>query len=84
STAFNIGEKMSDPIQMYLADVFTISANLAAVPSLAFPSGFSSGGMPIGMQLTGDHFNEKKLFEISWLVQNANGRWFNNIAEIGQ
>jgi aspartyl-tRNA(Asn)/glutamyl-tRNA(Gln) amidotransferase subunit A len=79
-TAFKLGEKMSDPISMYLSDIFTISVNLAAVPSLAFPAGFSSQGLPIGMQLIGKHFDEKNLFGITRLMEMEKQECFNRVS----
>jgi aspartyl-tRNA(Asn)/glutamyl-tRNA(Gln) amidotransferase subunit A len=60
SCAFKLGEKITDPTQRYLADIFTVAANLAGLPALSIPAGFSSG-MPIGMQLISSHFNESIL-----------------------
>ena len=79
-TAFKLGEKMSDPLSMYLSDIFTISVNLAAVPSLAFPAGFSSGKLPIGMQLIGKHFDEKSLFGITRLIEMEKQDCFNRVS----
>jgi aspartyl-tRNA(Asn)/glutamyl-tRNA(Gln) amidotransferase subunit A len=79
-TAFKIGEKTSDPLTMYLSDIFTISMNLAAVPALTFPSGFDSHGLPIGMQLAGRHFDEKTLFATAWMIQKERPELFNNVA----
>jgi len=59
--AFRLGEKTDDPIQMYLADIFTVSANLAGVPAISVPCGFSPDGLPIGLQLTGRMFDEATL-----------------------
>jgi aspartyl-tRNA(Asn)/glutamyl-tRNA(Gln) amidotransferase subunit A len=59
--AFHLGEKTEDPLQMYLADVFTVSANLAGIPSISVPSGFSRDDLPIGLQLTGRMFDEVTL-----------------------
>jgi aspartyl-tRNA(Asn)/glutamyl-tRNA(Gln) amidotransferase subunit A len=59
--AFKIGEKSDDPVQMYLSDVFTISCNLAGVPGLSIPCGFSSNGLPIGLQFLGRPFEEDKM-----------------------
>jgi aspartyl-tRNA(Asn)/glutamyl-tRNA(Gln) amidotransferase subunit A len=56
--AFKLGEKTSDPLQMYLADVFTVSANLSGLPAVSVPCGFSSDNLPIGLQLTGRAFDE--------------------------
>lgn len=71
STAFKLGEKMDDPLQMYLSDVFTISANLAGIPGISIPAGCDSKGLPIGIQLLGNHFNEKKLLQIAYAIQQA-------------
>ena len=59
--AFRLGEKTDDPIQMYLADIFTVSANLAGVPAISVPCGFSPDRLPIGLQLTGRMFDEATL-----------------------
>ncbi len=60
--AFKIGEKSSDPLSMYLSDIYTIPANLAGVPAMSLPAGFSESGLPIGMQLTAKPFDEETLF----------------------
>jgi aspartyl-tRNA(Asn)/glutamyl-tRNA(Gln) amidotransferase subunit A len=59
TTAFKLGEKMSDPLQMYLSDIFTISVNLAGLPGIALPCGYDRQGMPIGLQLIGPAFGEE-------------------------
>lgn len=64
STAFRLGEHTDDPLAMYLEDVFTLPANLAGVPGIAFPVGFDSQGLPIGMQLMGPHYREELLFQV--------------------
>jgi aspartyl-tRNA(Asn)/glutamyl-tRNA(Gln) amidotransferase subunit A len=64
--AFRIGEKSDNPLTMYLSDIFTISANLAGVPAMSIPCGFSSSGLPIGLQLMGSHFNEEMLFRVAY------------------
>jgi len=56
--AFKIGEKTADPLQMYLSDIYTISTNLAAIPGISIPCGFTKGNLPIGMQVLGRHFDE--------------------------
>ncbi len=61
--AWKIGEKASDPLAMYLSDVYTVNANLAGIPGLSVPAGFSDAGLPIGIQFMGPHFSEKKLFQ---------------------
>jgi aspartyl-tRNA(Asn)/glutamyl-tRNA(Gln) amidotransferase subunit A len=59
TTAFKAGEKSSDPLQMYLSDIFTISCNLAGLPGLSVPCGFSKSGLPVGLQILGPHFGEE-------------------------
>jgi len=61
--AFKIGEKMDDPLQMYLSDIFTLSANLAGIPGMSVPCGYTKGGLPIGLQLLAGHFEEGKLIQ---------------------
>ncbi|MFZ4816697.1 MAG: Asp-tRNA(Asn)/Glu-tRNA(Gln) amidotransferase subunit GatA [Phototrophicaceae bacterium] len=67
--AFKIGENISDPLQMYLADVLSVSANLAGVAALALPCGFSSSGLPIGMQIFSKAFNESAAFRVGAAYQ---------------
>jgi aspartyl-tRNA(Asn)/glutamyl-tRNA(Gln) amidotransferase subunit A len=69
--AFKLGEKTSDPLQMYLADIFTVSANLAGVPAISMPCGFSPDGLPIGLQLTGRMFDEATLLRASDAYQRV-------------
>ncbi len=69
TTAFKIGGHGDDPLAMYLEDVFTLPANLAGVPGLAFPTGFDGSGLPIGMQLMGKHFDEATLFKLAYVFQ---------------
>jgi aspartyl-tRNA(Asn)/glutamyl-tRNA(Gln) amidotransferase subunit A len=71
STAFRLGEHGDDPLAMYLEDVFTLPANLAGVPGLAFPVGFDQHGLPVGMQLMGAHFREDLLFKVGHAYQKA-------------
>jgi aspartyl-tRNA(Asn)/glutamyl-tRNA(Gln) amidotransferase subunit A len=61
TTAFKLGEKFNDPLQMYLSDIYTISCNLAGVPGLSLPAGTDSAGLPVGIQLTGDYLSEEKI-----------------------
>jgi aspartyl-tRNA(Asn)/glutamyl-tRNA(Gln) amidotransferase subunit A len=63
--AFRIGEKTDDPLQMYLSDLFTISANLAGIPGISVPCGYSSSGLPIGVQFLAAHFQEGRLIQIA-------------------
>ncbi|MCX6078875.1 MAG: Asp-tRNA(Asn)/Glu-tRNA(Gln) amidotransferase subunit GatA [Chloroflexi bacterium] len=71
TTAFQIGAHGDDPLAMYLEDVFTLPANLAGVPGLAFPVGFDRNGLPVGMQLMGRHFDEAGLFRLGHAYQQA-------------
>jgi aspartyl-tRNA(Asn)/glutamyl-tRNA(Gln) amidotransferase subunit A len=68
TTAFRIGEKTSNPLDMYLADVFVVAVNLAGIPALSVPCGFSNG-LPIGMQIMGPHLSEETLLRIGHLYQ---------------
>jgi len=64
SPAFPLGEKLNDPLQMYLSDIFTVSVNLAGIPSISIPCGFSPSGLPIGLQILAKPFDEPMLFRI--------------------
>lgn len=63
---FKIGEKLNDPIAMYLSDIYTISANLAGIPAISIPSGWTSDGLPLGVQLMGKALGEQKLFDVAY------------------
>lgn len=65
STAFKFGEKTNNPIEMYLADIFTVHANISGHPAIAIPAGIHSNGMPIGVQFLGKNFNENQLFNLA-------------------
>jgi len=69
--AFKIGEKVDDPLTMYLSDIFTLSANLAGIPGISVPCGFSSAGLPIGLQLMGKHFDEPRLLQVAYQFEQA-------------
>jgi aspartyl-tRNA(Asn)/glutamyl-tRNA(Gln) amidotransferase subunit A len=73
STAFKLAEKTQDPLQMYLADIYTISVNLAGLPGISLPAGLSAAGMPIGMQLIGVPFGEAKLMRAARMYEKASG-----------
>lgn len=73
TTAPKLGESLSDPIKMYLGDIYTISINLAGLPGISVPCGRDSKGLPIGMQLIGDCFKEKKLLQIAYTYEQARG-----------
>ena len=67
--AWRLGEKDDDPLSVYLSDILTISANLAGVPGISVPCGFSSGGLPIGIQIQGAHFEEEKLLQVGYNLE---------------
>ncbi len=69
--AFKLGEKIADPIQMYLSDIFTISVNLAGVPGISIQGGFSKEKLPIGIQLIGKPFKEGELFKLAYAYEQA-------------
>ncbi|MGH8739156.1 MAG: amidase family protein, partial [Burkholderiales bacterium] len=69
TTAFPIGAKIDDPVQMYLNDIFTIPAPLAGLPALSIPCGFDHKGLPVGLQLTGGYFSEARLLGIAHRYQ---------------
>jgi aspartyl-tRNA(Asn)/glutamyl-tRNA(Gln) amidotransferase subunit A len=71
TTAFRLGEKTSDPLQMYLSDIFTISVNLAGLPGLSLPCGFDRSGMPIGLQIVGRPFEEEKVLQSAYAYEQA-------------
>ena len=68
---FRLGEKASDPLQMYLGDIFTVSANLAGLPGISVPCGFSTDGLPIGFQLMGRMFDEATLLRVADAYERA-------------
>ena len=63
TAAFKVGEKTDDPLQMYLSDIFTISTNLAGIPGISLPCGYTRSGLPIGLQIQAGHFQEGKLIQ---------------------
>jgi len=71
TTAFRLGEKVADPLTMYLSDIFTISVNLAGLPSLALPCGFDGSGLPIGLQVIGRPFDEETVLRVGAAYEHA-------------
>ena len=71
TTAFRIGEKMDDPVQMYLNDIYTIPANLAGLPGLSIPCGLDGKGLPVGLQIIGNYFAEARMLGIAHQYQQA-------------
>lgn len=72
TTAFGIGEKNDDPLAMYMDDLLTVTINLAGVPAISVPGGFSADGMPIGIQLIGNYFEEAKIYQAAFALEQAN------------
>jgi len=73
TSAFLLGEKASDPLQMYLADILTVAGNLAGIPGLSIPCGFDGNGLPLGFQLLGPRFSEDVLFGLGEMYEHASG-----------
>lgn len=71
TAAFKIGERITDPLAMYLADIYTIGANLAGLPGISIPCGFTKGGLPIGLQILAASFEEEKLLRIARMFERA-------------
>ncbi len=71
TTAPKIGESLGDPIKMYLGDIYTVSVNLAGLPAMTLPAGLSSEGLPIGLQLIGDCFQEKKILRAAYAFEKT-------------
>jgi len=81
TTAFRLGEKVSDPLQMYLSDIFTISVNLAGLPGISLPCGFDAGGLPIGLQIVGRPFDEPRVLQVAHAYEQAT-EWHQRSAAI--
>jgi aspartyl-tRNA(Asn)/glutamyl-tRNA(Gln) amidotransferase subunit A len=71
TAAFRLGDKTDDPVRMYLNDIFTIAANLCGIPALSMPCGFTSAGLPVGLQLHGPAFGEARLLDVAHRFQQA-------------
>ena len=72
TTAYNLGEKSDNPVEMYMADLLTVTINLAGVPAISMPGGFSSEGLPIGIQLIGNYFEEEKIYQAAYAFEQKN------------
>ncbi len=73
TTAFGIGEKTDNPLEMYLTDIYTVPVNIAGIPGISLPCGFDNAGMPIGMQLLGPALSEDTLLRAAWAYEQASG-----------
>ncbi|HEX4923898.1 MAG TPA: amidase family protein, partial [Bdellovibrionales bacterium] len=71
--AFKIGEQIKDPLAMYLNDIYTTSTNLAGLPGLSVPGGWTKSGLPVGVQLTGRHFDEQTIFNAAFAIERGLG-----------
>lgn len=80
-TAFKIGEKTDDPIKMYLSDVLTIPCNIAGIPGISVPCGFSSEGLPIGLQILGKHFDEENILKVAHTYEQQK-KWYEKTPEL--
>ena len=69
TVAARIGEKVSDPTQMYLEDIYTLSPNLAGLPAMSVPCGFGEAGMPVGLQMIGNYFSEARMLQVAHAYQ---------------
>ncbi len=81
STAFKFGEKIDDPLQMYLADIYTLGVNLAGMPGISIPCGFDNKNLPIGLQIISGPFTEKKLLQIAAMYERQTN-WTRNNPEL--
>jgi aspartyl-tRNA(Asn)/glutamyl-tRNA(Gln) amidotransferase subunit A len=71
TTAFRLGEKAGDPVQMYLSDIYTIAVNLAGLPGMSIPCGFDGAGLPVGLQIIGNYFSEARMLNVAHHYQLA-------------
>ena len=69
TTAFKLGEKLADPLAMYLSDIYTVSVNLAGLPAISVPCGFDSKNLPIGVQVIGKHFDEETVLRVGEFIE---------------
>ena len=81
TTAFKLGEKLADPLSMYLDDLMTIPVNMAGLPGLSLPCGMDSQGMPIGLQIIGNVLREDQVFQAAYAYEQAT-KWHENVAKL--
>ncbi len=72
--AFKLGEKVDDPVAMYLSDIFTITGDLAGIPCMSVPCGATAGGLPVGLQIMTRHFDETAMFRVADAYQRASNQ----------
>jgi aspartyl-tRNA(Asn)/glutamyl-tRNA(Gln) amidotransferase subunit A len=84
TTAFNLGEKGDDPVQMYLSDIYTIAVNLAGLPGMSIPCGFGGNGMPVGLQIIGNYFDEARMLNVAHQYQLATDWHTRSPSNIGE
>lgn len=72
-TAFKLGEKINDPVKMYMGDIFTVPVNIAGLPAISIPCGKDSGGLPIGLQIIGRHFDESAILRTAYIFEKFRG-----------
>jgi aspartyl-tRNA(Asn)/glutamyl-tRNA(Gln) amidotransferase subunit A len=83
TTAFRLGEKAADPLQMYLSDIYTIAVNLAGLPGLSIPCGFDQKGLPIGLQIIGNYFKEAQMLNVAHQYQRETDWHLRAPADVG-
>jgi aspartyl-tRNA(Asn)/glutamyl-tRNA(Gln) amidotransferase subunit A len=71
--AFKLGEKIDDPLAMYLSDIYTITGDLAGIPCMSVPCGKTAAGLPVGMQILARHFDEPSMFRVAHAFERASG-----------
>ena len=71
TVAFRSGEKVDDPVRMYLEDIYTVAPNLAGLPAMSIPCGFGAGGLPVGLQVVGNYFCEARMLALGHRFQQA-------------
>jgi aspartyl-tRNA(Asn)/glutamyl-tRNA(Gln) amidotransferase subunit A len=72
--AFKLGEKVNDPVSMYLADIFTVTADLVGIPGISVPCGQTKSGLPIGVQVLGKHFDEGTILRIGHVIEHERAK----------
>jgi aspartyl-tRNA(Asn)/glutamyl-tRNA(Gln) amidotransferase subunit A len=71
TAAFKVGDKSADPLAMYLCDVYTVACNLAGIPGISIPCGFTKSGLPIGLQILGAPFEEEKMLRVARMYESV-------------